>query len=83
MNSWRILFGREPPPPITHGRKVRPLDTRPKKQPENLPPEEATKKRRAQAARLIYADGSSQEFASLMDLACSAGIKGRRYEYID
>lgn len=74
MNHWLILFGHEPPPPITHGRKVRPLDTRPKRQPENLPPEEATKKRRAQAARLIYADGSSQEFASLMDLARSAGI---------
>lgn len=74
MNSWLILLGHEPPPPITHGRKVRPLDTRPKRQPENLPAEEAPKKRRAQAARLIYADGSSQEFASLMDLARSTGI---------
>lgn len=74
MNHWLILFGREKLPPVGHGRKVRPLDTRPKRQPENLPAEEATKKRRAQAARLIYADGSSQEFASLMDLAHSAGI---------
>ena len=59
MNHWLILFGHEKPPPVGHGRKVRPLDTRPKRQPENLPAEEATKKRRAQAARLIYADGSS------------------------
>lgn len=74
MNHWLILLGHEKPPPATHGRKVRPLDTRPKKQPENPPAEEQPKKRRAQAARLIYADGSSQEFASLMDLARSAGI---------
>lgn len=74
MNHWLILLGHQPAPISSRGRKVRPLDTRPKKQPENLPPEEATKKRRAQAARLIYADGSSQEFASLMDLARSAGI---------
>lgn len=69
MNHWLILFGREKPPPIAHGRKVRPLDTRTQRQPENLPAEEAPKKRRAQAARLIYADGSIQEFASMAELA--------------
>lgn len=98
MNHWLILFGREPPPPIAHGRKVRPLDTRTQRQPENLPAEEAPKKRRAQAARLIYADGSSQEFASMAELARYIGInpttagymamdglpdaKGRRTEWI-
>lgn len=89
MNSWLILFGHEPPPPITHGRKVRPLDEVQKSRPTGRPPHRA---------RLIHPDGSIQEFASMAELARCIGThpttagqmaldglpdaKGRRTEWI-
>ena len=89
MNHWLILFGHEPPPPITHGRKVRPLDEVQKSRPTGRPPHRA---------RLIHPDGSIREFASMAELARYIGInpttagymamdglpdaKGRRTEWI-
>ena len=64
MNHWLILLGHQPAP-ITHGRKVRPLDKVQKSRPTGRPPHRA---------RLIHPDGSIQEFASMAELARYIGI---------
>lgn len=98
MNHWLILFGREPPPPITHGRKVLPLDEVQKSRTNGRPQKSHPTGRPPHRARLIHPDGSIQEFASMAELARYIGItptvagymamdglpdaKGRRTEWI-